>query len=126
MSPTIKHIHHEHQTTQINSNDLQQVDSNSVEEAALQKQKQESSNFYLQSTLLGLWYLFSFFTLILNKYILTVLGGEASHLGQIQMLMSVIFGGLTIYVLPCFVQTNGIKEKRLKFIRNMSILGILR
>ncbi|CAB4012993.1 solute carrier family 35 member E2-like [Paramuricea clavata] len=40
--------------------------------------------------------------------------------------MSVIFGGFTIYVLPCCVQRSGVEERKMKFIRNMSILGILR
>ena len=121
MPPTIKHLHHENHATQTNSNENYQT---YIEENI---QKPRTSNLYVkQATLLGLWYLFSFFTIVLNKYILTALGGDASHLGRTQMLMSVIFGGITIYLVPCFVHRRGIEEKKITFIRNMSILGVLR
>ena len=122
MPPTIIHLHsHENHAIQMNSTENHQT---YVEENI---QKPRTSNLYVkQATLLGLWYLFSFFTIVLNKYILTALGGDASHLGRTQMLMSVIFGGITIYMVPCFVHRRGIEEKKMKFIRNMSILGILR
>ncbi|XP_028393771.1 solute carrier family 35 member E2A-like [Dendronephthya gigantea] len=122
MSPTIKHIHHhENHTIQLNSYENQKTyieDTVSV---------QSKSNLFLkQATLLGLWYMFSFFTIVLNKYILTMLGGDPSHLGRTQMLMPVIFGGITIYGLPCFARRTGIVGKKLVFLRNMSILGVLR
>ena len=120
MTPTIKHLHHDNHAIQINSNENNQ---SYIEEDI---QKPRTSYYVKQATLLGLWYLFSFFTIVLNKYILTVLGGDASHLGRTQMLMSVIFGGITIYLVPCFVHRRGIEEKKIKFIRNMSILGVLR
>ena len=123
MPPTITHLHHENHAIQMNSNAVNHQAYSGEENI----QKLRISNVYVKTaTLLGLWYLFSFFTIVLNKYILTALGGDASFLGRTQMLMSVIFGGITIYLLPCFVHKRGIEEKKMKFIRNMSILGILR
>ena len=121
MPPSIKHIHHDNHTMQMNSNENKQMYTEDV------IHQSQTSNIWLkQVSLLGLWYLFSFFTIVLNKYILTVLEGDASLLGRTQMLMSVIFGGFTIYLIPCFGQSNGVNERRMKFIRNMSILGVLR
>ena len=121
MPPSIKHIHHDNHTMQINSNENKQMYTEDV------IHQSQTSNIWLkQVSLLGLWYLFSFFTIVLNKYILTVLEGDASLLGRTQMLMSVIFGGFTIYLIPCFGQSNSVNERRMKFIRNMSILGVLR
>ncbi len=121
MPPTIKHFFHENHAVQVNSHENQQTHIGDT------VHKLPNSNLYVrQATLLGLWYLFSFFTIVLNKYILTVLEGDASLLGRTQMLMSVVFGGFTIYVLPCCVHRSGIEERKMKFIRNMSILGILR
>ena len=121
MPPTIKHLHHDNYAIQINSSEKHQTP---MEENI---EKPRTSNLYVkQATLLGLWYMFSFFTIVLNKYILTALGGDASFLGRTQMLMSVIFGGITIYVVPWFVQRRGIENKKIVFIRNMSILGVLR
>ena len=122
VSPSIKHINHDNHVIQVNPNENKQ--SMYAEDVI---HNSHTSNLWLkQAALLGLWYLFSFFTIVLNKYILTVLEGDAGLLGRTQMLMSVIFGGFTIYLLPCFVNSSSVKEKGMKFIRNMSILGVLR
>ena len=122
MTPIIKHIHHsENHTIQINSHEGQKT---YIEDTVSVQSK--PNLFVKQATLLGLWYMFSFFTIVLNKYILTILGGDASLLGRTQMLMSVIFGGVTIFGSPCFVQRSGVIGKKIVFFRNMSILGVLR
>lgn len=120
-SQALKHIHQGTHPEMAN-HDHQQMNVEVTDE------RTSNHNGYIkQAILLTLWYLFSFFTIVLNKYILTILGGDASFLGQTQMLMSVIFGGLTIYVLPCCViQRTNFDGHRIAFFRNMSILGCLR
>uniref|UniRef100_A0A8C9X449 Solute carrier family 35 member E2B n=1 Tax=Sander lucioperca TaxID=283035 RepID=A0A8C9X449_SANLU len=51
-------------------------------------------------TYLGLWYFFSFCTLFLNKYILSLLEGEPSMLGAVQMLSTTVIGFLKMFVTP--------------------------
>lgn len=100
---------------------------NQMTDQVLAEKHHKSMKYIKQAILLALWYLFSFFTIVLNKYILTTLGGEASFLGQTQMFMSVIFGGATIYVLPCCLnQRTNSERQRITFFKNMSVLGCLR
>ncbi|KAI2661212.1 Solute carrier family 35 member E2A [Labeo rohita] len=51
-------------------------------------------------TYLALWYFFSFCTLFLNKYILSLLEGEPSMLGAVQMLSTTVIGCVKMFV-PC-------------------------
>uniref|UniRef100_A0A8C9X6Y8 Solute carrier family 35 member E2B n=1 Tax=Sander lucioperca TaxID=283035 RepID=A0A8C9X6Y8_SANLU len=55
-------------------------------------------------TYLGLWYFFSFCTLFLNKYILSLLEGEPSMLGAVQMLSTTVIGFLKMFVPCCLYQ----------------------
>ncbi|XP_014667924.1 PREDICTED: solute carrier family 35 member E2-like [Priapulus caudatus] len=75
---------------------------------------------------LVLWYLFSFCTLFLNKYILTTLHGEPTLLGAMQMLMTLICGFIQMHF-PCGmfkrVERHG---KPANFVRNMLLLGCMR
>ena len=122
-SQIVKHIH----TNQGSHNSAEINQYPQTDCQVLTEDPHKSIIYVKQATLLALWYLFSFFTIVLNKYILTVLGGEASFLAQTQMFMSVIFGAITIYVLPCCVnQRTSTECHRITFVRNMSILGCLR
>lgn len=85
--------------------------------------------FVRQSVMMLLWFLFSFGSIISNKYILSTLDGDAGILGETQMVCSVIFGALKMY-LPCclFHRTSGHHQDghKFHFFRNMAILGWMR
>lgn len=85
--------------------------------------------FVRQTVMMSLWYLFSFGSIISNKYILSTLDGDASLLGETQMVCSVVFGALKMY-LPCclFHRTSGHHQdgSKFHFFRNMAILGWMR
>ena len=84
-----------------------------------------------QAVMMILWYLFSFGSIITNKYILSSLNGDAGVLGETQMLSSVIFGAFKMY-LPCCLfkhKTSGHHQEsshKVHFFRNMAILGWMR
>ncbi|XP_006820548.1 solute carrier family 35 member E2A-like [Saccoglossus kowalevskii] len=73
-----------------------------------------------------LWYLFSFCTLFLNKYILSVLGGDPSLLGAVQMLVTTCCGFFKLYVPCCFYQHVKREENPPHFLMTMFFLGIMR
>lgn len=86
--------------------------------------------FVRQGIMMSLWYLFSFGSIISNKYILSTLDGDAGILGETQMVCSVIFGAVKMY-LPCclFHRTSGHHHQdghKFHFFRNMAILGWMR
>lgn len=85
--------------------------------------------FVWQSVMMSLWFVFSFGSIISNKYILSTLDGDAGILGETQMVCSVLFGALKMY-LPCclFHRTSGHHQDghRFYFFRNMAILGWMR
>ena len=85
--------------------------------------------FVRQSVMMSLWFVFSFGSIISNKYILSTLDGDAGILGETQMVCSVIFGALKMY-LPCclFHRTSGHHQDghKFHFFRNMAILGWMR
>lgn len=85
--------------------------------------------FVRQTVMMSLWYLFSFGSIISNKYILSTLDGDASLLGETQMVCSVLFGAVKMY-LPCclFHRTSGHHQDgpKFHFFRNMAILGWMR
>uniref|UniRef100_A0A8K9VG61 Solute carrier family 35 member E2B n=1 Tax=Oncorhynchus mykiss TaxID=8022 RepID=A0A8K9VG61_ONCMY len=65
---------------------------------------------------LGLWYFFSFCTLFLNKYILSLLEGEPSMLGAVQMM----------YVPCCLYQHKSRTEYPPNFLMIMLFVGLMR
>uniref|UniRef100_A0A673WQW4 Solute carrier family 35 member E2B n=1 Tax=Salmo trutta TaxID=8032 RepID=A0A673WQW4_SALTR len=71
---------------------------------------------------LGLWYFFSFCTLFLNKYILSLLEGEPSMLGKEQM----IVGFLKMYVPCCLYQHKSRTEYPPNFLMIMLFVGLMR
>lgn len=75
---------------------------------------------------LVLWYLFSFSTLFLNKYILSYLKGDPTVLGTVQMLMTTMCGLIQMYV-PCGLY-HPIDRigKPPRFLTNMLIVGCMR
>ncbi|XP_061910502.1 solute carrier family 35 member E2A-like [Entelurus aequoreus] len=75
---------------------------------------------------LGLWYFFSFCTLFLNKYILSLLEGQPSMLGAVQMLSTTIIGFLKMYVPCCFYQHKSRNEFPPNFIMIMLFVGLMR
>ncbi|KAM3871713.1 solute carrier family 35 member E2A [Diretmus argenteus] len=75
---------------------------------------------------LGLWYFFSFCTLFLNKYILTLLEGEPSMLGAIQMLSTTIIGCLKMFVPCCLYQHKSRAEYPPNFVMIMLFVGLMR
>lgn len=85
--------------------------------------------FVRQTIMMTLWFIFSFGSIISNKYILSTLNGDASILGETQMVCSVIFGAFKMY-LPCclFHRTSGHHQDghKFHFFRNMAILGWMR
>ncbi|KAL8620307.1 hypothetical protein ACOMHN_059907 [Nucella lapillus] len=77
-------------------------------------------------TFLVLWYIFSAFTLFLNKYILTTLMGDAMLLGVMQMTMTAVCGYIQMYFPMGFYTPEPRDGKPPKFWRNMMLVGILR
>ncbi|XP_076472461.1 solute carrier family 35 member E2A-like [Babylonia areolata] len=84
-------------------------------------------------TFLVLWYIFSAFTLFLNKYILTTLMGDAMMLGVMQMTMTALCGYIQMYFPLGFhtdttpSATPAPREGRPpNFWRNMVLVGSLR
>ncbi|MGH0128946.1 UNVERIFIED_CONTAM: hypothetical protein FKN15_057789 [Acipenser sinensis] len=75
---------------------------------------------------LGLWYFFSFCTLFLNKYILSLLEGEPGMLGAVQMLSTSIIGFLKMYVPCCLYQHKARTEYPPNFIMIMLFVGLMR
>ncbi|XP_069550151.1 solute carrier family 35 member E2A-like [Brachyistius frenatus] len=75
---------------------------------------------------LGLWYFFSFCTLFLNKYILSLLEGEPSMLGAFQMLSTTIIGFLKMFVPCCLYQHKSRTEYPPNFIMIMLFVGLMR
>jgi solute carrier family 35 protein E2 len=73
-----------------------------------------------------LWYLFSGFTLFLNKYILQNLNGDPTLLGTFQMLMTLTFGFIQMY-LPCGMYVPTVRfSKPPGFIKHMLMVGTMR
>ncbi|KAM9855279.1 solute carrier family 35 member E2A [Aulostomus maculatus] len=77
-------------------------------------------------TYLGLWYFFSFCTLFLNKYILSLLEGEPSMLGAVQMLSTTVIGCLKMFVPCCLYQHKSRTEYPSNFVMIMLFVGLMR
>ncbi|XP_074500739.1 solute carrier family 35 member E2A [Sebastes fasciatus] len=77
-------------------------------------------------TYLGLWFFFSFCTLFLNKYILSLLEGEPSMLGAIQMLSTTVIGFLKMYVPCCLYKHKSRTDYPPNFIMIMLFVGLMR
>ncbi|XP_020493843.1 solute carrier family 35 member E2A [Labrus bergylta] len=77
-------------------------------------------------TYLGLWYCFSFCTLFLNKYILSLLEGEPSMLGAVQMLSTTVIGCLKMFVPCCLYQHKSRTEYPPNFVMIMLFVGLMR
>ncbi|CAL8318945.1 unnamed protein product [Merluccius merluccius] len=75
---------------------------------------------------LALWYFFSFCTLFLNKYILSLLEGEPSMLGAVQMLSTTIIGCLKMFVPCCLYKHKSRTEYPSNFIMIMLFVGLMR
>ncbi|MEQ2308313.1 hypothetical protein AMECASPLE_027008 [Ameca splendens] len=75
---------------------------------------------------LGLWYFFSFCTLFLNKYILSLLEGEPSMLGAVQMLSTTLIGCLKMFIPCCLYQHKSRSEYPPNFIMIMLFVGLMR
>ncbi|XP_038677625.1 solute carrier family 35 member E2A [Scyliorhinus canicula] len=75
---------------------------------------------------LSLWYFFSFCTLFLNKYILTLLEGEPGVLGAVQILTTTVIGGFKMYVPCCLYQHKTRAEYPPNFLMIMFFVGLMR
>ncbi|XP_037684727.1 solute carrier family 35 member E2A-like isoform X1 [Choloepus didactylus] len=75
---------------------------------------------------LTLWFFFSFCTLFLNKYILSLLGGEPSTLGAVQMLSTTLIGCVKIFVPCCLYQHKTRLSYPPNFIMTMLFVGLMR
>ncbi|XP_072305404.1 solute carrier family 35 member E2A-like [Eucyclogobius newberryi] len=75
---------------------------------------------------MGLWYFFSFCTLFLNKYILSLLEGEPSMLGAVQMLSTTVIGSLKMCVPCCLYQHKPRSEYPANFFMIMLFMGLMR
>lgn len=75
---------------------------------------------------LGLWYFFSFCTLFLNKYILSLLEGEPSMLGAVQMLSTTVIGCVKMFIPCCLYQHKSRSEYPPNFIMIMLFVGLMR
>lgn len=73
-----------------------------------------------------LWYIFSAFTLFLNKYILTTLKGDPAVLGAMQMVMTTICGFIQLYIPMGFYKPVKRDGKPPNFWRNMILVGSMR
>ncbi|XP_055023485.1 solute carrier family 35 member E2A [Misgurnus anguillicaudatus] len=75
---------------------------------------------------LALWYFFSFCTLFLNKYILSLLEGEPSMLGAVQMLSTTVIGCGKMFV-PCpLYHHKSRSEYPSNFLMTMLFVGLMR
>ncbi|KAM9751388.1 solute carrier family 35 member E2A [Menidia menidia] len=75
---------------------------------------------------LGLWFFFSFCTLFLNKYILSLLQGEPSMLGAVQMLSTTIIGCFKMFIPCCLYQHKSRSEYPPNFVMIMLFVGLMR
>lgn len=75
---------------------------------------------------MGLWYFFSFCTLFLNKYILSLLEGEPSMLGAVQMVSTTLIGSMKMCVPCCLYQHKPRSEYPANFIMIMLFVGLMR
>uniref|UniRef100_A0A6I8NUF5 Solute carrier family 35 member E2B n=1 Tax=Ornithorhynchus anatinus TaxID=9258 RepID=A0A6I8NUF5_ORNAN len=75
---------------------------------------------------LVLWFFFSFCTLFLNKYILSLLEGEPSMLGAVQMLSTTFIGCIKIFVPCCLYQHKTRIAYPPNFIMIMLFVGLMR
>lgn len=73
-----------------------------------------------------LWYIFSAFTLFLNKYILATLKGDPAVLGAMQMVMTTVFGFLQMYLPLGFYKPVPRDGKPPHFWKNMLLVGTMR
>uniref|UniRef100_A0ABD2WQ43 Sugar phosphate transporter domain-containing protein n=1 Tax=Trichogramma kaykai TaxID=54128 RepID=A0ABD2WQ43_9HYME len=75
---------------------------------------------------LVLWYIFSGFTLFLNKYILTYMQGDPTVLGACQMFMTAICGFIQMYF-PCgMYKANPQMRRPPGFYKHMTLVGCMR
>ncbi|TRY98000.1 hypothetical protein DNTS_022644 [Danionella cerebrum] len=75
---------------------------------------------------LVLWFFFSFCTLFLNKYILSLLEGEPGMLGAVQMLSTTVIGCVKVFV-PCPLYKHKPRnEFPQNFIMIMLFVGLMR
>ncbi|XP_005404254.1 PREDICTED: solute carrier family 35 member E2-like [Chinchilla lanigera] len=77
-------------------------------------------------TYLTLWFFFSFCTLFLNKYILSLLEGEPSMLGAVQMLSTTLIGCAKVFVPCCLHQHKPRLSYPPSFITTMLFVGLMR
>ncbi|CAM4576599.1 solute carrier family 35 member E2B [Lepidochelys kempii] len=75
---------------------------------------------------LTLWFFFSFCTLFLNKYILSLLEGEPSMLGAVQMLSTTFIGCIKMFVPCCLYQHKTRISYPPNFIMTMLFVGLMR
>ncbi|XP_019349446.1 solute carrier family 35 member E2B isoform X1 [Alligator mississippiensis] len=75
---------------------------------------------------LTLWFFFSFCTLFLNKYILSLLEGEPSMLGAVQMLSTTFIGCVKMFVPCCLYQHKTRISYPPNFIMIMLFVGLMR
>ncbi|XP_006885889.1 PREDICTED: solute carrier family 35 member E2 [Elephantulus edwardii] len=75
---------------------------------------------------LTLWFFFSFCTLFLNKYILSLLEGEPSMLGAVQMLSTTLIGCVKIFIPCCLYQHKTRLSYPPNFIMTMLFVGLMR
>ncbi|XP_077313724.1 solute carrier family 35 member E2B [Lithobates pipiens] len=75
---------------------------------------------------LTLWFFFSFCTLFLNKYILTLLEGEPSMLGAVQMLMTTFIGCIKMFIPCCLYQHKARLNYPPNFLMIMLFVGLMR
>ncbi|XP_004639745.1 solute carrier family 35 member E2 [Octodon degus] len=75
---------------------------------------------------LTLWFFFSFCTLFLNKYILSLLEGEPSMLGAVQMLSTTLIGCAKVFVPCCLHQHKPRLSYPPNFLMTMLFVGLMR
>lgn len=75
---------------------------------------------------LSLWFCLSFCTLFLNKYILSLLEGEPSMLGAVQMLCTTLIGCVKVFVPCCLYQHKARLSYPPNFITTMLFVGLMR
>lgn len=88
-----------------------------------------SSLFVRRATIMSLWFLCSFTSIVLNKYILSYLNVDAGILGECQILMTTFFGGIMMYLPICRSIKHTGKQTHMNkrhFFKTISLLGWLR
>lgn len=99
---------------------------------SLLRKRSSSNNYYRWRVAVSLilWFAFSILTSFTNKFILSTRNGDPNVLAMAQILTTTLLGGIKMNT-PCclnkYIHAKTSQDtKRVNFIRNMALVGIMR